>query len=388
MDNIKKVGIVVTFNLSSGGGGPHVTVDLVNALNDLGKEVYLLTPFQLDHKKIEEFYGEFKIEKFFYPKGIKKYFCRESTTSRLLMIREFIEMAKEVDLIIDIDGGVFHNYLPLDKKYVVWRISCVYSEMEKFPWAMKRSWKGRIKDFVKWLFNLRRPAPSSKHHVHAVDRWTEKEMMSFWKMKSTLPYLYPEIKIKEFTKRKKKNQIVVFGRIASNKMIGNSIRIFSEGTKKFRNYKLIIMGGETPDTEDYIKNLSEIIKELKIEDRVIFIKSPSFEKLKEVLAESKVIIDSQEQISMTMTSIEAMAARCVVLAVKNAGTYLDILERGKYGFGFENIGDGGKILEKILFDLEKGKISKRFIEKSVKRAKDFSGEVFRKNLRVIIHNSS
>jgi len=383
----KKIGVVVTFNISSGGGGPRVTIDLINALHDLGKEVYLLTPFQLDHKKLEEFYGKFHLEKIFYPEVFKKYFCKESTTSRLLMIREFQNFAGEVDLIIDIDGGILHRYLPKDKKYSVWRISCVYSEMEKFPWAMKRSFIGRMKDFIKNLLNLRRPMPSPYHNIHAVDKWTEQEMIKFWNLKSAKPLLYPEIKVDKFPKRKKKTQIVIFGRIAPNKQVDKSIRVFSEGTKNFPEYKLLIMGGETADTEDYIKNLYYIIKDLQIGDKVTFIKSPHFDKLKEVLAESKVVIDSQEQISMTMTAIEGMAAGCIILAVKNAGTYLDILDKGKYGFGFETIEEGGKELEKILQGLKSGKIGDNFIKKSIKRSKDFSGDVFRRNLKEIIEKS-
>ena len=357
MSKIEKVGIVVTFNLSAGGGGPHVVIDLINALHDLKKQVYLLTPFNLDYKKIKSFYGKFKIEKVFYPQGIKKYFCRESTTSRLLMIKEFQEMANEVDLIIDIDGGVLHNYIPKNKRYLVWRISCVYSELEKFPLAMKMGWKARLKYFIKDLFNLRRPKPSAKHNVHAVDKWTEKEMVNFWNLKSAKPYLYPEIKVKEFQKGKKKNQIIIFGRIVPNKQVDKSIKVFAKGTEKFKDYRLIIMGGESPDTKYYIDNLNEIIKELNIENKVEIIKSPGFEKVKFFLSESKVIIESQEQVSMTMPSIEAMSSGCIVLAVKNSGTYLDILENGKYGFGFQEIEDGSKMHEKILNDMEKGKIN-------------------------------
>ncbi len=381
---IKKIGLVVMFNLSSGGGGPHVVIDLINALHDLGKEVYLLTPFHLNHKKIGEFYGPFTLEKTFYPGKIKKYLCRESTTSRMLMKKEFQQMAEEVDIVIDIDGGIVHNYLSENKKYIVWRISCIYSELEKFPWAMKRNWKGRLKDAIKDFFQLRRPQPSLFHNIHAVDKWTEQEMIKFWNMHSARPLLYPEIKVNAFPKRKKKNQIVVLGRIAPNKQVDTSIKVFAQSTRKFQGYKLIIMGGETPGTEYYINNLNILIKELKIEDKVSFVKSPPSEKLKEILAECKVIIDSQEQVSMTMTAIEAMAAECVVLAVKNGGTYTDILDNGKFGFGFKDIEEGGRQLEKILRDLEKGKITKKFITNAKNRSKDFSGKKFRERLKEII----
>ena len=378
---VKKVGVIVTFNISKPGGGPRVTIDLINALNDLGKEVYLMTPFQLNVRKIEELHGQLPIKKIFYPNKFKKRLCRESTTSRLLMTNEFKRMANEVDLIIDMDGGILHNYLPKNKKYIVWRISCVYSELEKFKSMMKRKFKGRLKDLIKDILKIRRPKPSSKHHIHAVDKWTEKEMISFWHLKAEKPYLYPEIKITEFPKLAKKNQIVVFGRIAQNKMIETSIKIFSKSPK---NYKLIIMGGETDDTEFYIKKLNNLINQLGIKERVEIIKSPSFEQLSKILAESKILIDSQEKISMTMTSIEAMAAGCIVLAIKNAGTYLDILEKGRYGFGFKDVKEGQKILTRLVDDLDNNRIGNSFIQPSIRRASDFDSNRFRTTLLEMI----
>ena len=78
----KKVGIVVLFRLDSGGGAPKVTIDLINALNHLGMEVFLLNPFNMDYKKIEEFYGSVKIEKVYSIGGIKSFFCREEYLGR------------------------------------------------------------------------------------------------------------------------------------------------------------------------------------------------------------------------------------------------------------------------------------------------------------------
>ena len=78
----KKVGIVVLFRLDSGGGAPKVTIDLINALNHLGMEVFLLNPFNMDYKKIEEFYGSVKIEKVYSIGGGKNIFFLERNLCR------------------------------------------------------------------------------------------------------------------------------------------------------------------------------------------------------------------------------------------------------------------------------------------------------------------
>ena len=91
-------------------------------------------------------------------------------------------------------------------------------------------------------------------------------------------------------------------------MIEDSIRIFARGTKNYPDYNLIIMGGLTPDSESYIKYLNQVIKEENISSKVRIIGNPSFEELKKELLNSKVLIESQRDISLTMTSIEALAA--------------------------------------------------------------------------------
>ena len=59
----KKIGLVVMGNISVGGGYPRVIYDLISVLNEMGKEVYLLTPFKLDFEKINQLYGPIKLKK-------------------------------------------------------------------------------------------------------------------------------------------------------------------------------------------------------------------------------------------------------------------------------------------------------------------------------------
>ena len=380
-----KIGIVVTFRVSAGGGAPRITIDLINALKAAGKEVHLLTPFPFDRGIIEKFHGNFKVDKFYYPSQIKAKFCKESTSSRKIMKKEFLDLVNNVELIIDIDGGIVHDYLPenYNGNYIIWKVSCVIPESEKFP-EMKLGFRGNVKKFIKEVFSLNSPRPSKNHKIYPVDKWTAREIKAFWDLDSTEPYLYPEIKVGKFDKSEKKNQIVVFGRIAPNKFIEKSIKIFGKGTEKFKDYNLIIMGGVTPETKIYKRKLEELINELGLRNRVKIFGDISFEKLKQILSESKVLIDSQNKVSLTMTVIEAMAAGCVPLVIRESGNYLDIINKGEFGFSFENVEEGSKKKEKILYKLSKGEIG---VNRSIRRAYDFDGEKFRKNILKILNDN-
>lgn len=384
----EKIGIVATSNISVAGGYARVVRDLINGLNILGKKVYLLTTSPVNYKKIEEYHGPIKLEKLYKIPKLRKKFCKEDVLSRRLIKKEFQEMLKEVDLIIDIDGKVLHNYIPkkFDKeKYIIWRVSCAYPDTKKFPW-MQMGFKRKLKEFGKNIIHSKKDRPSKDIKIYPLDEWTKKELIQYWNLNPDDFCLYPEIKVDEFLKSKKtkKNQIVVFGRIAPNKMMDDSIKIFAKGSKKFKNYNLVVLGGSTPDSKNYISYLKKIVNNLGIKNRVEIIENPSFEKLKNVLLESKILIDSQREVSLTMTAMEALAAEDIVLAYKNSGTYQEILDKGKYGFGFMGIEEGSKELEKILNNLKNKKISGK---KFSKRINFFSHKMFIERLRKIINGN-
>ena len=147
---IKKVGIVAMPDISTGGGFPKVVRDLIVGLNELGKKVYFLSPFKLDLDKIAKFYGPIKVTKEYnnYPiQGIRLKFYRENIIARKLIKKRFQKLIKEVDLVIDMDGKVLHNYIPqgYGDKYIIWRVSPAKSDLDKFS-NLHRSTKRKIKD--------------------------------------------------------------------------------------------------------------------------------------------------------------------------------------------------------------------------------------------------
>jgi len=382
----KKIGLVVMFKLDAGGGAPRLVVDLIKDLNFLGYKVFLLTPFELNYQKIEEIYEPINMEKVYNVGKLKKLFCQNSIFGRKIIKKEFLKMVQEVDFIIDIDGGILHEYLPKDfdkSRYIVWRFAGVGSQLVI---KIKKSPKRKMKDFLKKILGLNQNKidnPLSKDYkIYPIDEWTKKRLAEKWGL-SPEETLFHSIHTDEFLYKgqKKKDQIVILARIAPNKMIEDSIEVFSIGTKKHQNYKLVIMGGITSDSEYYIKRINEIIKNLGISERVKIIEQPPYDKLKQILIDSKVLIDSQRDISLTMGPVEAMAAGNIILAHKTGGTYEETLKYGEFGFGFNDIKDGGEKLEMILDGLKEGTINNK---KSIKRSDFVSQKNFIKRLKEVI----
>jgi glycosyltransferase involved in cell wall biosynthesis len=382
MPEIKKIGLVVMGNISVGGGYPRVVYDLITVLNELGKEVYLLTPFSPDYKKIEQLYGPIKIKKVYALNKVKSIFSIEDVIRRKLMKREFKKMANEVDFIFDICGRVMDKYLPknFDKNnYVIWALTT----LDRGEWKKFNNFVRNIKEIIQMSLSSKKFLPSKDVKIYAFDQWTKENLITKCSLNPDEQCLYPPIHIEDFRYRgnKKKNQIVVNGRINPIKRIEDSINIFYEGTKNNPEYNLVILGGMTPESEAYIKYLGELAEKLSIKDRVKIIKDPSFNQVKEELLNSKILIDSERDVNLTMTSIEAMAAGNIILGYKNSNNYKEILEEGKYGYGFLSVEEGSNELKKILKKMKEVKYNNM---PSIERSKFFSREKFVERVKKII----
>lgn len=379
------IGLVVMGKIDVGGGYPRVICDFINTLNKMGKKVYFLSPFNPDLKKVQELYGKVKIEKIYNPSGIRKLLCLDDTLRRWLMKKEFQEMAGDVNFIIDADGRIMDRYLPesFDRNnYVIWSISGTAAK----KWLMEelfasKNFRNVLRFFSGLILGIFVKRPANDIRIYPLDKWTEKKFEGLgMKIESNL---HAPIQTNSLIYRgeKRKKQIVVLGRIDPWKKIEESIKIFECGTKKNPDYGLVIIGGITPNSPGYVEKLEKLIAELKIDDRVIIIKNPAFARIKKVLRDSRIIIDSQNPVNITMTAIEAMAAGCIVLAHKNGGTYTEVLENGKYGYGFENIEEGAEKLGEIIRNLESKNLSNK---SSIKRSHDFSLEKFEEHIKKII----
>lgn len=384
----KNIGLVIMFRLDQGGGAPRLIVDLIKDLNALGCNVFLFNPFKIDFKKIEEMYGPIKIEKVYNAGRFKRFFCKNSILGRKIMKKEFQKMANDVNLIMDVDGGIVHNYLPKnfdESKYIIWRFAAIETKSAD-NLKSKRPLKRIIKDLIKKILNLEqtktRNSLSRTHKIYPIDDWIKKSLIEKWGLapEEQLPH---SIHTEEYSYKgeKKKNQIAILVRLAPNKMVDHSIKVFAFGTKKHKNYKLLIFGGVTSDSKKYLKYLKELIKGLGIQDRVSIIKNPSSVLCKQFLLESKLLLDSQDDIPLAMGPVEAMAAGCIVLTRKNNGTYKETLMNGKFGFGFDGVKEGGEKLEKILNGLEKGTLDNK---QSIKRSNFCSEKNFIGRLKEVI----
>jgi len=107
----------------------------------------------------------------------------------------------------------------------------------------------------------------------------------------------------------------------------------------------LIVGGTRSDKEDYLNSLKTLIKELNLEDNIIFTGSQS--KIAEIYALSDVVVSSSKKPeSFGRAVAEAIALNTPVVATNHGGVK-DIIIENQNGFFFE-VGDDKSLANNIL----------------------------------------
>jgi glycosyltransferase involved in cell wall biosynthesis len=185
---------------------------------------------------------------------------------------------------------------------------------------------------------------------------------------------------------KKNKQVVHFGRFHPEKRHDVALRIMSLVKEQLPDSKFVLMGlANLPEISGRVLGeLQSEIERLGLMQSVRIIKNPSFEQVLEVLAKSKIIMSMQiDPETYNMTIIEGMSQGCVaVLPRVNGGAWEDILDNGKFGFGFDSEKDGAETISRLL-SLPESEFS-QLSARSRQRAEFFGIETFTRRLDEII----
>ncbi len=161
------------------------------------------------------------------------------------------------------------------------------------------------------------------------------------------------------------NKILIFGRINKRKNIDQFLNVAGKINKK-----IIIAGAvnEGQDFENY-KYLKKIAPE-----NVEFYPNPDNNQKEELFLKSKIYVHTNKKEHFGVSVVEAMSHGLIPVVPTTGGPWIDIVNRGKYGFGYENYGEITNYIDMAFHANEK------FREDIVKSTERFSNQKFEKNL--------
>jgi len=140
----------------------------------------------------------------------------------------------------------------------------------------------------------------------------------------TLPVSIPRVELN----LDRINDVLIFGRINRNKGIDDAIHIASRMPGK----SFIIAGAVNEGDEDYVSSLEGMNM-----GNVKFIVNPSEEEKINLFRESSVYLHLNRKEHFGNTVAEAVWMGAIPVVPESGGPWIDIIEQGRYGFGYRDI---------------------------------------------------
>ncbi len=141
---------------------------------------------------------------------------------------------------------------------------------------------------------------------------------------------------------KDKNLVISIGRIDIRKNYGLLLRI----AEKLKNYRFIIAGALNAGDEKYYKNLMRN----KPENLEIKANINEHEKI-QLLKKASIYIHLNRREHYGLSILEAMSYGLVPIVPESGGPWEDIIEHGKYGYGFNSVDDAVEQIKNIDFNI-------------------------------------
>jgi len=368
----------IVANLYNGyGGGVRVTLSIAKALLEDGCNVDLVSLSGLSLSKLEEVHG---VELQQYLDGGKlriHYRFSElpiTAKARLFAIEAFenylIEHLNDVG-IENVSLAIFFDDVPsrvlelLEERSVpvvlyihfsyVHRIAlALYGEIfkeqfsSKFEVLKERLMRTALREIFAWI-------PDYKNvRVLANSTITRIATKIIWKIDPQV--LYPPVYIPNHIRNKiarhditegKENLIIALGVFEPSKRHDVVIEAFSR-SRIMQNAKLFLIGSPSHDT--YLHYIYNKIKELNIKDYVKIIVNADEETKWYLLSKAKAIVHPKIFEPFGMAVVEGMCAGSIPIVYEGplSGPWIDIVERGKHGFGFIDLEELSNRIEQTI----------------------------------------
>jgi glycosyltransferase involved in cell wall biosynthesis len=184
-----------------------------------------------------------------------------------------------------------------------------------------------------------------------------------------VPVLFSPVDTSKFVPSEKENLVTHVGIINPRKRIEVAIEAVAAAKTK---PKLSIIGNIIPSRGWYLNYLRSRVQQLGMDDRVTFHVNAPFNELQNVVSRSKVCVSAGVEY-FSLAVIEQMAAGCVPIVSKSFVPWTEIVDKGKYGFGFDSVEELSSTIDRIISDDE---LYSKMQRLATGRAKEFDIKIF------------
>ncbi len=351
------------------GGQEKMLMEFLNILDSKKYEILLLIeenngkrndyidriPKWIDYKFLttEEFMN--KIEKYQSSKNFleKLYYSHLLKLKKKISLKELKKYLNFSDIIIDYDMGLLRNLHKINlqnKKIIGWSHAGSGELLRK---KQKRENVNKYDCIVTINETMKNGY---------LKNYNNKEVV---KISNFLDFDLIEKKAEEKLEKDYGKYIISVGSLTENKNHKLLINAFKILKDKYKVSEKLLIAGEGRERE----NLEKQIRELNLENDVLLLGQK--ENPYKYIKNSELYVISSKDESFSLTLVEAMFLKKLVISVKSNGP-IEILKNNKYGVLVEN--NANEMAEKINYYLENKNERKKYEELGYERAKDFSKE--------------
>lgn len=194
--------------------------------------------------------------------------------------------------------------------------------------------------------------------------------------------LHPPVDIERFRPKltasdcERENTIVTIGRIERSK----NLHMVPLIAKKVPSFNFLIVGASMQ--KEYLIYLHELIKKMEVASRVRILMNVDDSTLDDILLHARYYLHTTVYEHFGIAVVEAMAAGAIPIVHKKSGAWGDLLEWGKYGYGYESLDDIIKILEETS---RREKFEGELHILVRKKACSFSYNFFKRKIRCVLN---
>jgi len=219
---------------------------------------------------------------------------------------------------------------------------------------------------------------NSPYTVVCNSRWSAKLFESAYGRRARV--IYPPVSTRKFSPGRKENLVTSIGVFNPRKRYETIIRATAAARTQ---PKLRIIGSLSPGEFWYLKYLKKLIEKLKAADRIHIHLDLPFTELVSVVSRSKICVSAGIEF-FGIAVVEQMSAGCVPIVHRSFAPFSDIVDYGKFGFGFSTATELQETIDKLI---ENSSLCNEASLAAIERAKGFDEEIFRRNITNLVRGN-
>ncbi|HID72787.1 TPA: glycosyltransferase [Candidatus Micrarchaeota archaeon] len=363
---------VVHSTLNSVGGGERVCLAVIEALKKLGYEVALITAEPTDWDRVKEMVGHIiKPDKEIHVFPIKVRLF--GIYLRSMTFLKSARAGKKCNVIVNTHG----DFLPVPSDIVYMHyptFSLLRETHVNVKYSKSLFWRMYFIPYERIQGRLAKKAKSGVLLTNS--EYSRKAIMRH--LNTNAIVLHPPVDVSRFAKiagsGSREERVVLCGRYTPEKNYEFALMV----ARELPHVGFTIVGACSGKVSNaYYAKLVKLKEKLKLKNVELLRDVPARKQL-ELYSRSKVLLHAMIGEHFGIAVVEGMAAGLVPVVHKSGGPWLDVLDRGRYGFGYSSLDEAVEAVERAL------KSYNYHATKAVERAKVYSKDRFIKAFTEIV----